>query len=142
MLELHRSIIQLAVAYVLLGVFVFSAVVTCLAWIGKVKIGDAKLQKRLSTVLIVELAVGCVAFFLGFIKFNPKTVQREVIRDEFAERRKLFEQKLREAKTVFTKGEHAIDNGKIEDGKKLFTEAYEATTNLYRSPELSEYFPV
>lgn len=77
-IQLHIAIIQLIIAYTLVGAFCVTAIATVLSLFGIVKFADKSQQKTLFSVLIVELAGGCVAFFLGFINFNPKAVQKEV----------------------------------------------------------------
>ena len=71
---IHKLVIQLAIAYTLVGAFIFTVVVTCLSLVGWVKFADAKQQNRLFQVLILELVVICVAFFGDFIKFDPRLV--------------------------------------------------------------------
>ena len=70
----HQLVLQLAIAYTLVGAFVFTVVVTCLSLVGLVKFAIENQQKRLFQILIVELVIICVTFFAGFIEFDPKLV--------------------------------------------------------------------
>ncbi len=74
----HQVIIQLIVAYTLVGAFIFTVVVTCLSLVGWIKLADAGQQQKLFTVLVVELVVGCLAFFLNFLTFNPAVVAKQI----------------------------------------------------------------
>ena len=76
--ELHAEIIKLIVAYTLVGAFVFTVVVTCLSMVGFIKLADKAQQNKLFGILVVELATGCVTFFLGFLQIDPKAVQRDI----------------------------------------------------------------
>jgi len=81
----HLEFIKLAIAYTLLGAFIFTVAVTCLSLIGIVRFADTKQQKRLFTALIVQLVVVGVGFFTQLLTFDPKdaasaalqTAQRE-----------------------------------------------------------------
>ena len=69
------------VAYSLAGAFVFTVVVTCLSLIGWVEFKVAEQQKKLFSILIVELVIVCVGFFAGLLKFDTASVQEAVITD-------------------------------------------------------------
>jgi len=77
-LTLHTAIIQLIIAYTLLGAFVFTVCIVCLSLIGWVRFADPSQQKKLFYVLIVELVLACLGYFTNTINFNPKQVQKEV----------------------------------------------------------------
>ena len=71
----HASIIQLAIAYTLLGAFVFTVIITCLSLVGLVKFSDRTQQQKLFYTLIVEVVVISTAFFSGFLEFNPTKIE-------------------------------------------------------------------
>ena len=74
----HVAIIKLAISYTLALAFVFTVVVTCLSLLGWVKFADPKQQKRLFAAVVLELAVGCVGVFFGFLNFNSTEVTEEI----------------------------------------------------------------
>jgi hypothetical protein len=78
--QFHQNIIQLGVAYTLLGVFIFTAVATCLSLIGIVKI-EKDFQKKLFYGLIFETAIVAVTFFGGVLKFDPQEVYKQAEKD-------------------------------------------------------------
>ena len=73
-----QGMIQLIIAYTLVGAFVFTVVVTCLSLVGWIKFKDSKQQKKLFSILIVELVAGCVGFFFNFMTLNPGPVVKEI----------------------------------------------------------------
>jgi uncharacterized protein YjbI with pentapeptide repeats len=77
----HIELIQLVVAYALAGAFVFTLVATCMSLLGWVRFAVAAQQKKLFSVLIIELAVVAVGFFGRFLRFDVANVQEQVIRD-------------------------------------------------------------
>lgn len=74
----HREIIQLTVAYTLTGALIFTVIITCLATAGWIRLADKRQQKKLFNILLVELVVGCVAFFVGFIRIDARGVEKAV----------------------------------------------------------------
>lgn len=78
---LHQSIIQLTVAYTLVGAFIFTVIITCLSLVGLVKFAEKKQQQRLFQTLILELVVITVTFFGGYLQFNPGKVEKEIRAD-------------------------------------------------------------
>lgn len=80
-MQTHIEIVQLIVAYTLTGAFVFTVIATCLSLVGWIEFKFAEQQKKLFSVLIVELVVVCVGFFAGFLKFDASSVQEAVISD-------------------------------------------------------------
>jgi uncharacterized protein YjbI with pentapeptide repeats len=80
-MQLNLQLIQLIIAYTLTGAFVFTVVTTCLSLIGLVRFVNQAQQRRLFSVLIVQLCVVAVGFFSGFLKFNPIEVQQAILHD-------------------------------------------------------------
>jgi hypothetical protein len=76
--DVHVAIIKLAIAYTLLGAFVFTVVLTCLALIGKFKFPDRRVQRRLIEILVIELAVLGVGTFSDFLRFSPSNLADDV----------------------------------------------------------------
>lgn len=74
----HTLMIQLAVAYTLVGALIFTVIVTCLSLVGVIKIPDKKQQNQLFMALILELVVGSVAFFVGFLKLDVGEVVEQL----------------------------------------------------------------
>ncbi|MEX0830340.1 MAG: hypothetical protein WD032_08855 [Nitrospirales bacterium] len=74
----HSEIIQLIVAYTLVGALVFTVIITCLSVVGWIKLADDKQQEKLFYITIVQLVVGCVAFFFNFIQFDAVQVEKNI----------------------------------------------------------------
>jgi tetratricopeptide (TPR) repeat protein len=122
------ELIQLIVAYTLVGVFVFSAVVTSLSLIGIIKFAHEKQQKMLFKALIIEVVIAAVGFFGNILIFDPGKVRKDIVKNEFKSRKLAFEEKLSFAQKQFESGNL---NG-----------AYLIVSNLFKSDELEEYFPI
>jgi hypothetical protein len=75
----HLQIIQLIIAYTLVGAFVFTVVITCMSLVGWIKFANKKQQQKLFAALIIQLVIGCVGFFTQLLKFNPTTVANELV---------------------------------------------------------------
>jgi hypothetical protein len=75
----HVQIIQLIVAYTLVGAFVFTVAITCMSLIGWIKFANKKQQQKLFATLIIQLVIVCVGFFTRILQFNPKTVASELV---------------------------------------------------------------
>ncbi|MDB5471888.1 MAG: hypothetical protein JWR84_3448 [Caulobacter sp.] len=71
MLAGQIEIIKLIIAYTLVGAFVFTVIVTCGSLIGLIKFSDPDQQKKLFTVLVVEVVVICVGAFANLLNLNP-----------------------------------------------------------------------
>ncbi|WP_049629469.1 tetratricopeptide repeat protein [Cellvibrio sp. pealriver] len=125
---MNISIIQLTIAYTFTAVIVFTAVITALSLIGKVRFADQSQQKTLFRVLIIELVAIGVGLFSGIIKFDANAVRKEIVATEFNARKNVFDEKLAEAKQLYSAGK--------------LTEAYTLVNDLFRSDELEEYFPI
>ncbi|MDH4320234.1 MAG: hypothetical protein OEV73_01915 [Desulfobulbaceae bacterium] len=74
----HLVIIPLIVAYTLVGAFIFTVGVIWLSLVGWIKLADAEQRQKLFKLLLVELVVGCLAFFLNFLAFSPAAVVKQV----------------------------------------------------------------
>ncbi|WP_205502451.1 hypothetical protein [Rufibacter psychrotolerans] len=74
----HPEIIKLVISYTLLGVLVFTAVITCLSLIGLVKFADSKQQQKLFYALIIEIIGGSIAVFFNFLSINPQSVANRI----------------------------------------------------------------
>ena len=122
------GLIQLIVAYTLVAVFVFTAIITSLSMIGVVKFAKTTQQKTLFRVMIVELVVVAVGFFGNILTFSPNEVKKNIVTNEFNERKQLFKEKLSQAKKEYESGN--------------LHQAYLIVNDLFRSDELEEYFPI
>ena len=74
----QRLIIQLAIAWTLVGAFVFTVATTCLSLVGIVKFAERAQQRKLFYILIFELVTICVTFFGGYLNFSPKAATQSV----------------------------------------------------------------
>ena len=70
----HPLIIQLIIAYTLVGAFVFTVIITCLSLIDIIKFADKEQQNKLFYTLIVELMILCVFYFGKILNFNPNAI--------------------------------------------------------------------
>lgn len=125
---MNSELIQLTIAYTFTAVLVFTAVITALSLIGKVRFANQAQQRTLFRVLIVELVIVGVGFFSGFLEFDANEVQREIVTKEFNSRKKAFDDNLAEAQRLYQAGQ--------------LPEAYGLVNDLFRSDELEEYFPI
>lgn len=120
--------LKLILAYSLVAVFVFTAIVTSLSLIGWAKFIDQDQQKTLFKVLIVEVVIVSVGFFADLLEFNPATAKNQIVTGAFSDRKQQFTTKL------------ALARKKYEDGD--LQNAYTLVNDLFRSSELAEYFPI
>lgn len=74
----HIQLIKLAIAYTLLGAFVFTVVVVCLSLVRRGVIVTASQQKKLFAVLIVEIVIICTGSFSNMLELNPRSAQRKI----------------------------------------------------------------
>lgn len=95
--------LKLVIAYTLVGVFIFTAVITCISMVGWVKFSDDSQQKKLFATLIVELVVGCVAWFLQILVLDPKAVADEIGQRAFIRAREEVAKDLGEKYAEFTR---------------------------------------
>ncbi|WP_308365093.1 MULTISPECIES: hypothetical protein [unclassified Microbulbifer] len=68
----HQELIQIIIGYTCVGAFVFTVVITCLSLAGWVKLANSDQQKKLFTIIIVEIALVGVGYFSGVLKFGPQ----------------------------------------------------------------------
>lgn len=125
---MYTELIQIIVAYTLVAVFVFTAIITSLSMVGVVKFAHSSQQKTLFKVLIVELVIVAVGFFGNILTFNPSEVRKNIVTNEFNSRRQIFEEKLSQAQKEYESGN--------------LHQAYLNVNDLFRSDELEEYFPI
>lgn len=79
---MNAEIIQITFTYTILGVFVFTAIVTCLSLIGIIKFANPNQQKALFTALILEVAIGAVSFFNNSLMLDPNKVRIEIAKKQ------------------------------------------------------------
>ena len=125
---MNIEIIQLIIAYTLVVVFVFTAIITCLSLIGVVKFSKGSQQKILFSILIVELVAVSVGYFGNILAFSPSEVRGKIVANEFNSRKQVFIEKLGKARKEYETGN--------------ITQAYSGVNDLFRSDELEEYFPI
>ena len=88
---MYTELIQIIVAYTLVAVFVFTAIITSLSMVNIVKFADSSQQKMLFKVLIVELVIVAVGFFGNILTFSPSKVRKNIVKNEFSSRKQIFE---------------------------------------------------
>jgi tetratricopeptide (TPR) repeat protein len=120
--------LKLILAYSLVAVFVFTAIVTSLSLVGWAKFIDQDQQKTLFKVLIVEVAIVSVGFFANLLEFNPVNTKNQLVAGAFSDRKQQFTTKLALAREKYKAGD--LQN------------SYSMVNDLFRSNELSEYFPI
>jgi hypothetical protein len=69
------EIMQLVIAYTLTGALVFTALITYLSLVGRIKFQDKLQQKQIFWLFIVQLCIIVAGFFSGLLKFNPFEVK-------------------------------------------------------------------
>jgi len=74
----HQAIVQLIIAYTLVGAFVFTVIMTCLSRIGWVRFADAKQQRRLFVVLIIALVTIGLGVLSNFLELDPGLVVKQI----------------------------------------------------------------
>lgn len=77
-IEAHAVIIKLAIGYTLLGAFIIVVILTLLALVGIPVLKEPEHRKKLINILIVEVAIGCVAIFFGFMNVSPEKAVEEI----------------------------------------------------------------
>jgi len=73
----------LVVGWALVGAFVFTLVITCLSLVGWVKFTTPSQQKKLFTVIILEMVVVFGGSLVGVVRLNPVPV-REALKTQGA----------------------------------------------------------
>lgn len=81
-----QNLLQLIIAYTLVGAFVFTVVVTCLSLIGVIRFADSKQQKQLFTALLLQMITGSVGFFFNWLTFDPREVTASIKQEAVSER--------------------------------------------------------
>ncbi len=71
--------IELAIAWTLVGAFIFTVVITLLSLVGWLKIPDKKQQNKLFYILIVQVTVICVSHFGKFLNFSPQLAANQIL---------------------------------------------------------------
>ena len=74
----HPELVKLLIAYTFVGALIFTVVITCLSLVGWIKFADPAQQKKLFSILIVELVGGCLAFFLNFLSLEYLPVAKSI----------------------------------------------------------------
>jgi chromosome segregation ATPase len=128
--SIHADIIKLIIGYTLTGAFVFTVIITCLSLIGIVKFADPAQQRRLFGVLVVELVVGCVGIYFGFLNVDPKKVQEQVQKPLVQQIKVVTEQKQVAEKDLAATRELVAAAG--EDKVKLAATLANATQQVAR----------
>jgi uncharacterized protein YjbI with pentapeptide repeats len=82
--QVHYQLIQLIVAYALVGAFIFTTIVTCASLIGWIKFKSPSQQKTLFRALIIQICVAGAGFFANVLKFDPAKVQQAILSDEMS----------------------------------------------------------
>ena len=77
---MQQSLIQLVIAWTLVGAFVFAIVVTCGSLVGLIQFKDSAQQKKMFYVLIVQLVALGVTYFGKFLNYSPTTAANDVVR--------------------------------------------------------------
>lgn len=71
------DMMKLVIGWTIVGGFLFTTVITLLSLIGWVRFADARQQRKLFTVLVVELVVGAGAQVLGGARLDAREVAEE-----------------------------------------------------------------
>jgi len=72
------ELMKLVIAWTLIGAFIITVILVLASMVGWVKFADQKQQNKLFYVILVELASGCVGFFLNIVNPNPATAKKKI----------------------------------------------------------------
>lgn len=122
------ELIKIIMAYTLVGVFIFTAVVTSLSLVGWVKFADKKQQQALFTALILEVVAVAVGFFGNILEFNPVKAENKIALSFFENKKQRFVTELLNARKAYGAGD--------------FQKAYSMVNQLFMSEDLSEFLPI
>lgn len=77
---MEQSLIQLVIAWTLVGAFVFSVIITCASLVGWIKITDRAQQRKLFYILIVQLLTFGVTYFGKVLNYSPTVAINDIKR--------------------------------------------------------------
>ena len=98
--ETQVELMKLIIGYTLVGVFVFTAISTCLAMVNIIKFADRSQYNTLFKALIIEVVIGCVAMFSGLINLSPAATVKTIEKPLMEQNQSLEVEKNRLAGTV------------------------------------------
>lgn len=122
------ELIKLIMAYTLVGVFIFTAVVTSLSLVGWVKFADNKQQQALFKALIIEVVAVAVGFLANVLEFNPVKAENKIAQSFFENKKEKFVTELSNARKAYEAND--------------FQKAYLMANKLFNSEDLSEFLPI
>jgi hypothetical protein len=76
---MQQSLIQLVIAWTLVGAFVFTVIVTCASLVGWIRFSEPSQQRKLFYVLIVQIVGLGVTYFGNLLNFSPAVAARDVV---------------------------------------------------------------
>lgn len=89
------ALMRLIIAWALVGAVIFTVLLVLLSLVGWVKFANKKQQNKLFHIIVVELAAGCVAQFLGWIEISPRKAKMTVEKP-LVEENQTFQSEIRE----------------------------------------------
>src|SRR5262245_1279486 len=75
------DLMKLVMGWTIVGGFIFTMVITCLSLVGWVRFADQRQQKRLFSVLIVEVVVAAGAHVVGAVNLSVGDTREKVETD-------------------------------------------------------------
>ncbi len=76
---MQQSLIQLVIAWTLVGAFVFTVFATCGSLVGWIRFSDPSQQRKLFYVLIVQIVGLGVTYFGNILNYSPTVAAEDVI---------------------------------------------------------------
>jgi hypothetical protein len=76
----QQSLIQLVVAWTLVGGFVLTVLLTLASMIGLVKFSDSKQQQKMFYILIVQIVVISVSYFGKLLNYSPAVAADDAVK--------------------------------------------------------------
>jgi peptidoglycan L-alanyl-D-glutamate endopeptidase CwlK len=126
--DTHVAIFKLIIGYTLVGAFLFTVVVTCLSLVGIIRFANSSQQRKLFTVLVVELVAIALGAFSNLLVLSPRQTQ-VAITQPLVER---TAQAQGEAKRAQGEAERATSKLQSESLKGLVPEAAALAEELLR----------
>ena len=133
------ELMKLIIGYTVVGVFVFTAIATCLAMVNVIKFTDKSQYNILFKALIVEVVGLGIALFSGLINLNPTTAVQQIQRPLIKQNQSLETEKKQLSGTVATLNEHLE---RTKQDLVATTESYDKTkASLQAESSTNKRFP-
>jgi hypothetical protein len=146
---MQQSLVQLVVAWTLVGAFIFTVLVTCASLIGLIRFQDEGQQRKMFYVLSVQLVAIGVTYFANVLNYSPRVAADDAVKLNNYEYWKSFHQEgvaeIQKPKRFPDEYRYSFNNkkGQKVEGKIKYYEnlnVYVETNRLLRYPAYHYYF--